>query len=115
MNRWVPDAWPFVLLALACFRVTRIIGWDSITEPLRRTLTGYSDDGAPALSEAELADHGRVRVYLSSLVRCPWCIGTYVCLAAYGLWLWHPVAALALSVPLALGAVTGLVAKQLDP
>lgn len=114
MNEWVPEPWPFVLLALACFRVTRLIGWDSISEPLRRRLTGYTDQGAPTISDAQRSKHGKARVYVSTLLRCPWCIGTYVCLAAYGLWLWHPIVALALSVPAALGAVVGLTAKRLD-
>jgi hypothetical protein len=114
VNRWVPEPWSFVLLALACFRATRLIGWDSISEPLRKRMTGYTDAGAPTISDTQRRKHGKARVYFSTLVRCPWCIGTYVCLAAYGLWLWHPLVAFALSVPAALGAVTGLVAKTLD-
>jgi hypothetical protein len=112
--RWVPEPWAFVLLALGCFRAVRIIGWDSISEPLRKRMTGYSDDGAPSISDKERARHGKVRVYFSTLVRCPWCIGTYVCLGAYGLWLWVPTVVLAVCVPAALGSVVGLAAKNLD-
>jgi len=114
VSAWVPAPWQFVLLALACFRATRIIGWDSITEPLRRRFTGYTDQGAPTIDDAKRLTHGRARIYMSALLRCPWCVGTYVCLAAYGLWLWQPIIAVAVSVPAALGAVTGLVAKNLD-
>lgn len=112
---WIPEPWTFALLALGSFRAVRIIGWDSISEPARKLLTGYTDEGAPSISDAQRARHGKVRVYLSSLVRCPWCIGTYVCLTAYGLWLWVPTVTLALCVPAALGSIVGLIAKNLDP
>lgn len=40
----LPTWWQFLLLALGAFRVTRLIGWDDLTIPYRRKLTGLGDE-----------------------------------------------------------------------
>lgn len=118
----IPAPYTLVLLALGGFRLVRLIGWDTITEPARKWLTGYSDDGAPSLGEVDYdpatgdpVGHSKVRVYVSTLVRCPWCVGFWLSLALYGAWLLSPRWVGIAMIPLALSASFGLIAKNLDP
>jgi len=117
-----PEPFELLLLTLGGFRLVRLIGWDTITEPARKWLTGYSDDGAPTLSDGlydsstgNVYHHGKLRVYVSTLIRCPWCIGFWLSIGIYGLWLLTPEAVLVACVPLTLSAAFGLIAKNLDP
>lgn len=127
-----PDAWPAVLLALAVFRITRLVGWDDLTITLRVKATGLSDrehhDWATYIDQMRQADRdawdvpgsqpppiSERRFYLSKMLRCPWCVGFWLSAAAWVLWLAEPQAAVALALPFAVSAVVGLVAKNLDP
>lgn len=153
-----PAVWPFVLLALATFRVWRILARDSITEKAREAVTGFTDEQAPALNEkvyepppgprslpeplveipagvhvqvgGETISESRLiatndwtiwaygkprwRVYLSALIRCPWCSGWWLSLAAAGCYWAEPRWTLVAATPLALSAVLGLTKKNLD-
>lgn len=103
--------WQFVVVALGAYRLWRIAARDTITAPAREAATGYDDAGAPGLNEAP---RKTARVYLSALVRCPWCLGFWISLAAYVAWRLWPHATLVAATPLALSAVLGLVKKNLD-
>lgn len=118
----IPEPFELLLLAVGGFRLVRLVGWDTITEPPRRWLTGYSDDGAPSLGETDYDPatgdpirHSKARVYVSTLIRCPWCIGFWLSIALYATWLVLPLAVEVVMVPLALSATFGLIAKNLDP
>lgn len=124
MTPRVPDAWAFVLLALAAYRLYRLGAKDTITEPLRAAAT-YPDDQAVALGD-DPADRLEVvgrdakqpkawRVYLATLIRCPWCAGFYVSVVVWVAWLLEPRWALWAATPWAISAVVGLVKKTLDP
>lgn len=52
-----------VLLGLATFRAWRILSLDQITEPLRSALINRE---------------GRVWVFLTDMVLCPWCLGFWI-------------------------------------
>jgi hypothetical protein len=110
----VPEPFEFLLLALGGFRVVRLISADTITEKFREWLTGWDDEEAPTISDEQRAKHSRLRVYVSTLIRCPWCVGFYLAMGFYGLWLVLPSAVLVACVPLALSALFGLIAKNLD-
>jgi Protein of unknown function (DUF1360) len=85
-----------VLTVLATARITRLITADSITEPLRKRITG------------RLSEESRV-VYL---VHCPWCVSIYVgTVLAYLAWRWgetgwFAVATLALSASYVAGLLS---------
>lgn len=117
----IPGPYELLLLAAGGFRLVRLIGWDTITQPARAWLTGYSDDGAPTLSQDDYSEdgipkaHGKLRVYVSTLLRCPWCQGFWLSLLLWGAWLVWPHAVVVVMVPLALSAAFGLIAKNLDP
>lgn len=108
--------WMLLLLAGAAYRVTRLVGWDDLTHPLRVVVTGRTDDEHHA--EARVYDENPTdlppdpaRWYLSRLVRCPWCAGFWICLAtAAAYWVW-PAQTLDVALPLLLSALVGFAAK----
>lgn len=122
----IPGPWQFALLALAAYRLFRLEALDTITAPLRAWLT-YPDETAVTLSDPPAEDAFEVityseparphswRIYLATLIRCPWCAGFYVAWIVWGLWLLRPHAALFVAVPLAISALIGLTRKNLDP
>lgn len=57
-----------LLIALAAWRVWRLIAVDTITEPLRYRL---AYDG-----------------HLANFISCPWCLGFWITVAATGLYWW---------------------------
>lgn len=105
--------WQFAVVTLAAYRVWRIIARDSITEKAREVVTGVDDDHAPELADADRSPHPG-RVYLSALIRCPWCSGFYVSIAAYAAWLIFPTETFWVSLPLAISAALGIIRKTLD-
>lgn len=124
MNAAVPSPWPALLLALAAYRVTRLVGWD-VFPPIakaRAWVIGEKIVSAGTVS-ARLGLTGETPDYqyvyrwplLAELVGCAFCLGAWISLAIYLLWLKWPVPTMYASVPLALSGFVGLVAKQLDP
>lgn len=71
------DAGLIILLALACYRVTRLVTTDKITEPLFDWLRF-------GLERRWYAKHGPVgsdthfNSKLAFLLSCPWCLGFWV-------------------------------------
>lgn len=121
----VPGWLALVLLSLAAFRVYRLVARDTITEPVREAVT-YPDDATVELGEkpSEVTIHkGGVvvlgpdeqpktwRVYLSTLIRCPWCAGFYVSVAWWAAWWAWPRPTLFLAAPWAISAVVAMLAK----
>lgn len=117
----VPSPWAFVLLALAAYRLYRLGSRDTITEPIRAAVA-YGDDEAVSLDDEPRVEVVGVdreipkgwRVYLSTLVRCPWCAGFYVSVAVWAAWWAAPRWTMFLAAPWALSAVLGLAKKNLD-
>lgn len=135
----MPSPWLFTLMALAAFRVTRLIGWDDLTAGWRSTYGGMSDveyrqwndklqrvveSGYDPWTQTWSGPTGTItglpfkpwQWYLAKLVRCPWCLGFWVSLATaiiYGSVGGGTIAAIPL-VALALSAAVGFTAKLLD-
>jgi hypothetical protein len=87
-----------VLLGLAAFRLYRIAGVDTITEPIHGRLN---------------ASRHPVGRWFSDLVSCPWCIGFWasVALSAAGAWVGVFTWPEAVPVALAASTVCGLTAS----
>ncbi|HEX5029825.1 MAG TPA: DUF1360 domain-containing protein [Candidatus Eisenbacteria bacterium] len=103
MNLEVPDWWSFVLLALASYRLWRLVGVDSITEPFRDWVTRVDEyhSGRPQ----------NYREKLDELITCPWCLGFWVSIGWWLFWVvWHQ-GAVWVAVPFAIGAVVGYLGK----
>lgn len=127
MNAWLYA----VVVTLAAFRITRLVGWDEITQPIRAWLSGVHDRGYNQLAKAieEAKSQGvdpwdgqrrppplsERRYYVAKLLHCPWCVGFWISLAAaLAADEWHHTTYW-ISVPFAISAVVGLIAKNLDP
>lgn len=112
----IPGPWQFVILALAAYRLTRLIGWDVITRPAREALVGRYEEGSG--KKARDTERGRkLGTYhrkLDEFIHCPFCGGFWVSLAIYLMWQWHPHICIVIVTPLAVSAVVGLVTKNLD-
>lgn len=112
----IPDWWQFLLLALAGYRLTRLVGWDVITRPARESLVGRYEEGSG--KEARDSERGKkLRGYrrkLDEFIHCPFCMGFYVSLALWLCWVWQPHWTLVAMTPFAVNAVVGLVSKNLD-
>lgn len=112
----VPGAWETILLALAVFRVARLIGWDDITQRLRDWILVKKVVGEV---EGRNGETRRVLVarshFVAKMINCPWCLGWWVAVAWWAAWLAWPAGALVAATPFAVSALVGLIAKNLDP
>jgi hypothetical protein len=93
----IPSPWVAVVLTLGTFRLLRLLGWDEFP---------------PVLKAREWLLHGRP--LLGDLWGCPFCLGWWLSLAVYLLWLWQPTGTLYGAAPFALSGAVGLIAKNLD-
>jgi hypothetical protein len=114
----IPSPWVAVVLALAAFRLLRLLGWDDLP-PIARAR-------ARVLGESVNAYRGRAgepdnyvyayrRPTLAHLVHCAFCLGFWVACAVYVAWLFVPTVTLYATAPFALSAAIGLLAKNWDP
>jgi len=109
-----------LLLALAVYSITRLIGTDSFPpiEKLRQKFyehfphDGYSTLKRPIRGEWVAVGRGylvNVGTWPGELVSCPWCLGMWVALVATALFFLWPITTLALCVPFALRVVPGMI------
>lgn len=104
----IPDWWTFLLLALAAFRVFRLVSEDTVFDRPRAYLLGYR-----GWQEGEkLPDTYRAK--WGEWITCPWCAGFWVSLGFWVAWQMWPHATTVAAVPLAVSAVLALVSKNLD-
>jgi hypothetical protein len=135
----MPRPWLFILVALATYRVVRLVGWDDLTTGWRAWYGGMSDaeyrQWNPVLNEIVEKDldpwqqefSGKTLTfkgppftptqwYLAKMVRCPWCLGFWASLLAAIAW-WIIAGGTIAWIPLvalALSATVGFLAKNLD-
>ena len=106
----------FVVLALASYRVTRLLIADDfppVAKLRERLLLRFPFEGQ-ILNGADGTARQSSGTFLGDLVTCPWCLGFWVAAVA---WLCYEVAvdgmnapwAFRLAVPWALSAVVGLI------
>jgi hypothetical protein len=93
----VPNWWQFALLALAAFRVWRLLGEDSILARPRASFKRRTSD------------------YWDQFLLCPWCAGFWITLIWWLAWIAWPHWTLIVATPFAINAVVGLIAANLDP
>lgn len=89
---YVPDPWPFVLLALASWRVWLLIADDKITDKVMDWLLRKTPDPT----------------FWREFVECPRCFGAWVALAWWGAWMLWPHATLIVAALFAIFAVVAL-------
>lgn len=84
------DPWAFLIVALAAFRVTRFVVFDSLVgahpesgSRFSRWLDGWAWD-------AEGEDRSWLRGKVGTLLACPWCSGFWITAGVYAAWLQWP-------------------------
>ena len=106
----VPTAWEFVLLALASYRVLRLLSEDTVLDGPRRwvlRLGTWREEGD------DVPD--TYRSTLGEFVRCAWCLGFHVAILWWVVWEIFPHETLIASTPFALSAVVGFLRVNADP
>jgi hypothetical protein len=93
-----------VLLAGGAYRVWRLVAEDLVAEPVRRWLYRGEWDG-------EGDPPAGYRSGLGDFVGCPWCLGFWIAVAWWGLWLEWPHGTLVAAAPFTISAVVGAVAS----
>ncbi len=101
----IPSGLELLVLVLAAYRITRLVGWDDFPLAAR----------ARAWATGEGSDGTFERPVLEHFLTCPFCIGFWISLAVYGAWLSAPTPTLYAMTPFAISASVGLIAKNLDP
>lgn len=107
----IPEPYALILLALAAARGTRLIGWDSITDPIRSRITGHHHGGHKT---GKRAGSKRDRPTWMLFLTCPWCLGAHVSAYIYIVWVWQPHWTLVILTPFAISEIVGLMVKNLD-
>lgn len=104
----IPGPWQFVLLALASWRLWRLLAQDDLLPllSLRNRVVGAVWSPAAGVW---LFD----RPVLAHFLQCAFCSGWWIALGWWGAWSAEPHWALVVAVPFALSAVVGLVAHRL--
>ena len=102
----IPEPWEAVLLALAAYRLWRLLALDEILRPVReRAIHRAEKPGEIYVGK------GSYREELDIFVHCPWCLGFWIALGFTGAWWAWPDATLTVAVPLAASAAVGLLGK----
>ncbi len=100
---WViPNWYALALLALAAYRLWRLLALDTILDRWRNLLIGSGH-----------ADDVRARWY--EFVTCPYCAGAWITVGWWLAWVAWPHWTLVVAVPCALSALVGLIGSRLDP
>lgn len=105
----MPDLAILVVLALATYRLTRVVTTDSISDGFRAAVYRFAYDDAAAVIDEQTkqfvaAPRAPWRTWLYALFSCPHCLGVWVGIGVYCAWRWGSDAALAV---LAVAALTG--------
>lgn len=110
----IPSPWTGIVLALAAYRLTRLVGWDDfpLAERVRDWATGKKISRGPHV-QGEHYTYKRDTV--QKLITCPFCAGFWISTLVLIAWWEFPTETLYALAPFALGAAVGLTAKNLDP
>jgi hypothetical protein len=117
--------WPFLVLALGIYSITRLITRDSIIDRQRDWFynkfphDGFTTKKRPNPKRAQAiitGDHYYVTVghKLGEVVHCPWCMGFWVSAVVFASFVFWPVATTFFLVPLGLRVVPGVIEAILD-
>lgn len=110
----IPSWLDCLVLALGVFRLTRLVGWDEFP-PVARARDRWLDKRITRrLTGDDLPAYTFGRPVLAAMVQCPYCLGFWIGLAVWLLWLVVPTVVLFALAPFALNALVGIVARNLD-
>lgn len=95
MNWNIPNWWEFLLLALASYRIWRLVAEDVVLDPIRDRIVKTSK--------------------VSEFVACPFCLGFWIAVVVWLVWTAWPHWALIITVPFAISGLLALIAVNLEP
>lgn len=82
----------FIVIALATYRVARIVTTDSISLPFRERLYGWAWDDDHAVTGADglpyATPRAAWRTWVHDLFTCALCFGVWTAAGLYALWRW---------------------------
>lgn len=116
-----PSPLVLLVLVLAAYRVTRLIGWDDLPpiQKLRDRATGVTRHTTGS-SNMGLTDEKPTVVWsfkrplLAHFLGCAFCQGFWVSAGVYAAWVLEPRGSLYVFVPFAVSGAVGLITKNLD-
>lgn len=86
----MPNLAVLVAIALASFRLTRLVTDDVITKPFRQWLDAFAWDSENRYDGGDGFTYPTARApwrtWLHGLLTCGWCLGVWVSAATYVLW-----------------------------
>ena len=97
--------WTLLLLALAAYRIFRLLGHDIVLDRPRAKLLRLGN-----WQEGQRTPPG-YRSGLAEFIICPWCLGFWVTIAWWGAWKLWPHATLWLAFPFAISTLVGLLGR----
>lgn len=102
MSEHVPSVWAFALIAVASYRLWRLLAEDTILDRPRKWSLGISEwqegDTVPSSYRRKAGE----------FLTCPWCLGFWVALGWWAAWLIWEEWAVFVAVPFALSAAVGV-------
>ncbi len=98
----IPDWWEFALLALAAFRVWKLLAEDVIFDRFRERLLELFETN-PARASA-----------IFGFLACGWCLGFWVAVAWWLAWLVWSYGVLVFATPWALATIVGVLVQALN-
>jgi hypothetical protein len=102
-----PSPWQFLVVALAVFRLWRLLAQDDLPWLVRLRNAAV---GARETAGVWTFRHPTVAHWL----QCPWCLGAWLTVGWTVFWWLDGRLALYVALPFALSATVGLIAKRLD-
>ncbi|MFS0655759.1 DUF1360 domain-containing protein [Bacillus sp. 179-C3.3 HS] len=100
----------FVIFALASFRLTRLIVFDTITAPFRRLFHEEQEEvNEQGEIETFIIIKGKgFRSWIGELLSCYWCTGIWCTAALLVIYILFPVVSMWLNLLLAIAAAAGM-------
>ncbi|MFO1445573.1 DUF1360 domain-containing protein [Bacillus sp. Bva_UNVM-123] len=100
-----------IVLAIASFRLTRLIVYDKITEFIR---SPFLDDVEEKNENGEIEIYtipkkGGLRGFIGELISCYWCTGVWTSLFLFVIYLQIPIIAIPIILVLAIAGIAALI------
>ncbi|WP_409974466.1 DUF1360 domain-containing protein [Bacillus sp. Bva_UNVM-123] len=108
---WIFQFFELIVLAIASFRLTRLIVYDKITEFIR---SPFLDDVEEKNENGEIEIYtipkkGGLRGFIGELISCYWCTGVWTSLFLFVIYLQIPIIAIPIILVLAIAGIAALI------
>lgn len=122
----IPGPWTSLVLALAVYRVFRLVGWDDLPVVVKARMwvvgaelvqpNGSVNRSMKITNEPDVEPEWRYRrPQLAHFIQCPYCVGFWISVLVYVWWLLSPTSCLYAMFAFALNGAAGIISRNLDP